>query len=131
MTLSRDFTAARPVQVAAADVTFRPAAVVVEFLADAGTNVTVSQGDQTLHQFTGATQLPLAEGTYQVVARGPANLPTTETLLVTPGAIKTVDLRNIASGISSRPEDGRRPRTGSRGGAAASCSTNGRRQRPG
>ena len=99
VTLSRDFTSARPVQVAAADVTFRPAAVVVEFLADAGTDVTVSQGDQTLHQFKGATQLPLAEGTYQVVARGPANLPTTETLLVTPGAIKTVDLRNIASGI--------------------------------
>ena len=99
VTLLRDFTSARPVQVAAADVTFRPAAVVVEFLADAGTNITVSQGDQTLHQFAGATQLPLAEGTYQVVARGPANLPTTETVLVTPGAIKTVDLRNIASGI--------------------------------
>jgi serine/threonine-protein kinase len=99
VTLLRDFTSGRPVQVSAADVTFRPAAVVVEFLADAGTNVTVSQGDQTLHQFAGATKLPLAEGTYQVVARGPANLPTTETLLVTPGAIKTVDLRNIASGI--------------------------------
>ena len=99
VTLSRDFTSARPVQVAAADVTFRPAAVVVEFLADAGTNVTVSQGDQPLHQFTGATRLPLAEGTYQVVARGPANLPTTETVLVTPGATRTVDLRNIASGI--------------------------------
>jgi len=99
VTLSRDFTAARPVQVATADVTFRPAAVVVEFLADAGTNITVSQGDQTLHQFAGPTQLPLAEGTYQVVARGPANLPTTETVLVTPGAATTVDLRNIASGI--------------------------------
>jgi serine/threonine protein kinase len=99
VTLSRDFSAARPVQVAAADVTFRPAAVVVEFLADAGTNVVVSQGDQTLHQFAGAAKLPLAEGTYQVVARGPANLPTTETVVVKAGAIETVDLRNVASGI--------------------------------
>ena len=99
VTLSRNFSAARPVQVAAADVTFRAAAVVVEFLADAGTNVVVSQGDQTLHQFAGGAKLPLAEGTYQVVARGPANLPTTETVLVKAGEIKTVDLRNIASGI--------------------------------
>src|SRR5262245_8122042 len=80
VTTSRDFTAAGPVQVATADVTFRRAAVVVESLADAGTSVAVSQGDQTLHQFAGPTQLPLAGGTYQVVARVPANLPTTETL---------------------------------------------------
>ena len=132
VTLSRDFSAARPVQVAAADVTFRSAAVVVEFLADAGTNVVVSQGDQTLHQFAGAAKLPLAEGTYQVVARGPANLPTTETVVVKAGATRpSTCATSPAASSSSRPEDGRRPRTGSPGAAAGSCSTSERRRGPG
>jgi eukaryotic-like serine/threonine-protein kinase len=99
VTLTRDFSVTKPVQISAADVVFRPASVVTEFLADASTNVVVSQGDQTLHQFTGPTKLPLAEGTYQVVARGPSNLPTSETLVVKPGESRTIDLRNIATGM--------------------------------
>ena len=99
VTITREFAVTNPVLVSAADVTFRAASIVMEFLADESTNVVVSQGELTINRFTGATKLPLAEGSYQVVARGPSGLPTSETVLVAASGPRTVDLRNVASGM--------------------------------
>ena len=99
VTVARDFGSTAPVVISGSDITFRAASITVEFLADATTEVVVSQGDQPLHRFTGPAKLPLAEGSYQVVARGSSGLSTTETALVSTTGSRTIDLRNIASGM--------------------------------
>ena len=101
VTLTRDFTAAQPLLLSPADVTWRLAPVEIEVLAESNTEVTISLGQDTVHQFTGPGRVPLAAGTYQVVARGPSGISTSETITVSAGGARAIDLRSIASGMEA------------------------------
>ena len=53
----------------------------IEFLADATTQVTISQGGQTVQQFVGPIKLALPEGSYQVTTKATVGAPTTRLLI--------------------------------------------------
>jgi hypothetical protein len=99
VTLTRDFVAGRPLAVPASDVGWRASAIEMEILADATTNVTISQGQETLHRLTGPSKVPLAAGSYEVVARGSAGFPLTQTVEVGADGSRTIDVRSLPSGM--------------------------------
>ena len=97
--LVKDFVASRSVEISDTEVKLTPAPATLQFVADATTTVVVSRGNQTIHQFTGPTRLSVAAGTYNVVARGPANVPTSQTVVATAGQSRTVNVQNVVTGI--------------------------------
>ena len=99
VTLNRAFAADETLGISSTDVTLRPASAVMELLADATTAVTVSQGGRMIQQLAGSTKLSVPAGSYEVVARGPAGVPTSETVSIAAGDSRTVDLRSIVTGM--------------------------------
>jgi hypothetical protein len=111
ISVTRDFSAGAIVTVSGKEIVIRPAENRIEFLADADTQVTITQRGRIVQQFKGSTMLSLPDGAYQLTATGAIGVPTTRQLSVSAG-MKSVNLRNIAAGMEgfdlttwSRSED--------------------------
>jgi hypothetical protein len=99
VTLTREFAAAKPLVVSAADVAWKETPIDVEVLADAGTDITISLGGEAPHRLTGPGKLALAPGSYRVVAKGPSGFPLERTVPVSATDSRTIDLRALPSGM--------------------------------
>ena len=121
LTIARDFAAGETVVLSGSTVALKRAPVQVEFLGDGTTEVVVLQNGQQLHRFTGPSKLQLAEGSYDVVAQGPAGIPLPQTVSVTAGGLRTIDVRGVVSAMEQFPSGSWALRDGwytRRGGAA-------------
>jgi hypothetical protein len=99
LTVTRDFAAGETVVLSDTDLTLKRAPVTIEFLADTTTQVIISQNGRQLRRFTGPAKMALAEGTYDVVAQGPAGIPTPRTLSVSAGGPRTIDVRDVVTAM--------------------------------
>jgi hypothetical protein len=98
-TVTREFGAGQTVTLSSADLGIRRTDATIDLLADVDTQIVISQGGQALQQFSGSRKVPLPDGTYDISAKGPSGIPTSQTLTVAGGNSRTVNLRNIAAGM--------------------------------
>ncbi len=97
--ITREFGEARILTLTNSDLAMRRTEATVDFQADADAHISITQAGQPIQQFNGSRKVPLPEGTYEITAKGPSGIPTSETLTVTGGSARTVNLRNIAAGM--------------------------------
>jgi serine/threonine-protein kinase len=95
LALDRQFDAGSTIAFSKADVSLTRLPGSVDLTADAGTAITVTQGGRTIQQMSGGGTISLPDGSYDVIARGPAGIPVTRRITVTPGGSHVIDLRAI------------------------------------
>jgi tetratricopeptide (TPR) repeat protein len=95
LSVSQDFVSAQILTLSGADVKLVRAPVTVDVRADAGTEVTITQAGRTIQQLKASGRLTLAEGAYELAAKGPVGVTTTRPLTVSAGAPITIDARNL------------------------------------
>jgi hypothetical protein len=97
--ISREFGAGLTVVVSGGDAGLQPLLATLDILANPTTAIVVSQGGQVVRSAAGPSKMPVPAGSYTVVARGPAGVPTSATVTVAGGEVRTVDLTNVTTGF--------------------------------
>jgi tetratricopeptide (TPR) repeat protein len=95
LTIERTFAGPETVALSLNDVPLKRIAAGLELMADAGTQITISQGGRMIQRVTGPSKLSIPEGTYNVEATGPAGVPVTRNVSITSGATQALDVRTI------------------------------------
>jgi hypothetical protein len=95
VTVSRELAAGGTWTISGADHVLRPSAMPVQFRADADVEFTITQGAATIGTGKGPTTLPLREGRYQVVSKGPSGTTMSMPLSVSSGQSQVVDVRSV------------------------------------
>jgi hypothetical protein len=100
LTVTRDFTAAQPLTLGAADIKLTRTAPILELQADPGTEIVIAQGGRTIQQLKGPSKVPLPEGSYDLSAKGPAGVVTSTRVAMPASGTMAVDVRTlIVSGM--------------------------------
>ena len=100
VSLTRDFAGGQSVALSIADVKLTRAAATVDLQADAGTDITITQGGRTIQHQVGPGKISLPEGAYELALKGPAGVSSSRKFSTTAGAATTIDVRNlIVSGM--------------------------------
>jgi cytoskeletal protein RodZ len=101
VTVTREFGSARLVTLTAADIKLTRTPSTLDLQADPATETVIAQNGRTLQQVKGAVKVPLAEGTYDISAKGPAGVVSSVRVSIPAGGgAVPVDLRAlIVSGM--------------------------------
>jgi len=98
--VTRDFSAAQPLTLTAADIKLTRTAPVLELQADSGTEIVIAQGGRTIQQVRGPSKIPLPEGMYDLSAKGPAGVVNSTRVAMPAAGTMAVDVRSlIVSGM--------------------------------
>jgi len=95
LTIEKTFTGPEAVALSVNDVPLKRIAAGLELMADAGTQITISQNGKMIQRVTGPSKLSIPAGTYNVEATGPAGVPITRDVSVSSGATQALDVRTI------------------------------------
>ncbi|HEU5258181.1 MAG TPA: protein kinase [Vicinamibacterales bacterium] len=93
--IETDFTAGNTVTLSNTDVPLPPVTGAIQFIANQGTVITVSQPGRTPQQVYGSGRVSLTPGTYDVVAKGPAGVESKQRQRVTAGGNQVLDFREL------------------------------------
>ena len=105
--LSPQFTSGQALTLSGAEMKFVRLPTTLDFLADAGTEVTIAQAGRVIQQVKAPARISLPDGKYDLTAKGPVGVPTTRALVVSAESPSTIDLRNaIVTGMERFPAAG-------------------------
>jgi serine/threonine-protein kinase len=93
--IETDFTAGSTLTLSTEHVTLRPTTGTVQFVANQGTVITISQSGRAPEQVNGSGKISLPPGTYDVTAKGPAGVETKQNLRVAAGGHRVIDVRGF------------------------------------
>jgi serine/threonine-protein kinase len=95
-TLDKDFAAGATLTLSHVDVPpLTPTTGTIQFVANQGTVITVSQSGRTLQQLSGSGKVSIPPGTYDIAAKGPAGVEKKQTRKVAAGDNSIVDVRRF------------------------------------
>jgi tetratricopeptide (TPR) repeat protein len=94
-TIETEFIAGETLTLSDVDVPLTRLRSNVEFIANEGTTITVSQSGRPVERVNGSGKISIPEGTYDITAKGPAGVEAARRLRVTAGANRTVDVRGF------------------------------------
>ena len=94
-TIETNFTAGRTLTLSNTDVPFTPLTGTIQFIANQGTGITVSQSGRTPQQVNGRGKVSLPPGTYDITAKGPAGIESKQRRRVTASSDQVLDVRGL------------------------------------